>query len=306
MAYLGDFATGKTLYLAFTTLTPCGKPVAFVSGAVKVIKNGLASGLHATGVTLAASAGSITGYNKVTVAMSGALYTSGEYQAICSTGSAGGINLRGYVLDSWSIKARNRQGYALTTGNHDTIGTRVWANTTRLLTSGAAVWAAGTRSLTDKASFTLTTGQHDTIGTRVWANGTRILTSGAAVWAAGTKVLTSGGVVWTAGTRSLTDKAGFALTTGQHDSIATRAWAASARTLTSGAVITTAALTEQASVPAAAPTLGAAIQWNYQAIRNKRITTATADKIHTSATAVAGTAVLSFVTGGTFTKGKYA
>lgn len=321
MAYIGDLATGKTIYLSFVTVKATGSPVALVSGAVRVIKNGLATNLHSTGVTLSAGAGSITGRNKVTVAMSGALYTSGEYEAILSTGSADGKNLRGYPIASWSIKARNRAGYSLVTGQHDAIGARTWAQTSRTLSSGAvvwtaagrtlssgsAVWSAATRSLTDEAGFTLTTGQHDSIATRTWAAASRLLTSGAAVWAAGT--------------RSLTDKASFTLTTGQHDAIGTRVWAngtkvltsggvvwsAGTRTLTSGAVLTTAALTEQASVPAAAPSLGAAIQWNYQAIRNTRITTATADKIHTSATAVAGTAALSYVTGSTtFTKGKYA
>jgi len=41
-------------------------------------------------------------------------------------------------------------------------------------------------------------------------------------------------------------------------------------------------------------------------LRNTRITTATGDKIHTSATAVVGTAPVSYVTGtSTFRKSKY-
>jgi hypothetical protein len=250
MAYLGDFATGKPVYALFTTVKATGSPAALVSGAARTIKNGLASGLHATGVTLTQSAGSITGLNKVVVLTSGTLYGSGNYDIILSTGSADGKNLRGYLIGSFSIKARfpNR---------------------------------------------TLVTGQHDAIGTRAWAATTRVLTSGAAVWAAGTKVLTSGGVVWTAGARTLTSGG--------------VAWTAAARTLTSGAILTTAKLTEQASPPTASgPTVGSAIMWNFQAIRNKRVTTATTDKMHGSTGGVVGTATLVFATAGTFTKGKYA
>ena len=211
----------------------------------------------------------------------------------------------------------------LTSGS--AVASSVWAAASRTLTSGANVWAAATRSLTDKAGFSLVTGQHDAIATRTWAATTRTLTSGGVVWTAGTRTLTSGGIlasgvwnyptrlltsgaaVWAAGTKALTDKANFTLTTGQHDAIATRAWAASSRTLTSGGTLITAALTELAAVPAAAPQLGQAIMMVYQATRNKRITTATSDKVHTSATAVVGTAALSYVSGTqTFTRGKYA
>lgn len=276
--YLGDFATGKPVRWFFTTVKASGPPASLVSGAVRVSKNGATTFLS-TGVTLSANV--LTGMHKVAVLTTGAAYGSGNYMAFLSTGSVNSINVRGQVLAHWSIKGRNLSGYSLTTGNNDTIGTRVWASSTRLLTSGAAVWAAGTKVLTS--------------GGVMWTAGTRILTSGAAVWAAGTKVLTSGGVVWSAGTRTLTSGG----------TVANSVWAGSTRTLTSGAILITAALTEQSSVPAAAPTLGAAIQWNYQAIRNKRITTATADKMHTSATAVAGTAALSYVSGTqTFTKGK--
>ena len=263
MAYLGDFPASAAVYAIFTTVKATGSPGALVSGAARIIKNGATGTPGSTGVTLTANIAGKTGLNRVRVLTSGAIYTSGNYHIILSTGSVDGKNVAGYAIDSFSIKARNRLAYTLTTGQHDSIGTRTWAVTARILTSGAAVWAAGTKVLTS--------------GAVVWTAGARTLTSGATVWAVGTKVLTSGGVMWTAG----------------------------ARTLTSGAVLTTAALSEQASVPAAAPSLGAAIQWNYQAIRNKRITTATADLMHTSATAVAGTAALSYVSGtNTFTKGK--
>lgn len=234
----------------------------------------------------------------------------------------------------------DKTGYTLASG------AVVWTAATRTLTSGANVWTAATKVLTSgrviwstlvpgtyvsgsagyilgnvsqatgvaddvwaATTRTLTSGA--TVASSVWASTTRILTSGAAVWAAGTKVLTSGAVMWTAGTRTLTSG----------DTVASSVWVDTTRTLTSGSIIWSAATrtlssggavwdaveTEQASVPAAAPALGAALQFMYQGLRNKRVTTATADKIHTSATGVAGTAAVSFVTGtSTFTKNKYA
>jgi hypothetical protein len=335
----------------------------------------------------------------VTVLTSAAVYTSGNYDIILSTGSVNGINVRGYLVGSFSIKNRGPAATGVWAAASRTLtsGAVMWTAAGRLLSSGAAVWAAATRSLTDKAGFALTTGQHDSIATRAWAHTTRILTSGASVWAASPRTLTSGAsvwsaasrrlsatgiddvwnelasghttassfgarldttvssrataagvwavggrtlssaaVVWTSATRGLTDKTGYALTTGQHDSIGTRAWATPARTLTSGGAVWTAAgrtlssgasvwaaaskrlsatgITdivdaspgELAALPAAAPGIRTMVQYIFQASRNTRITTATADTIHTSATAVVAKAPLSYVTGTqTFTRGKY-
>lgn len=376
MSYLGDFkpsvgAASLGVHAMFTSIKACGVPVSLVSGAARTIKNGLASGLHATGVTLTAGAGSITGLNKVVVLTSAAMYVTGNYDIILSTGSVNGINVRGYLIGTFSIKSRagttatgvwavtartlSSGGVVWTAGTRTltsggAASTSVWAATTRTLTSGStvasSVWAAATRTLTSGGAAstsvwaattrTLTSGANaassvwaytagagrqltSTGNTALWAVSSRLLTSGLAVansvWAGTTRTLTSGSIVWSAATRTLTSGGAPAtsvwaattrtLTSG--GAASTSVWAATTRTLTSGGVVWDASLTELAAVPAAAPTPDAAIMWMYQGLRNTRITTSGSDKIHTSATGVAGTAVVSFVTGtNTFTKGKYA
>lgn len=357
MAYLGDFknsvgVASPGVPFIFTTVKACGVPVALASGAAKVIKNG-ATGApfpHSTGVTLTQNLGSITGLNKVVVLTSAALYTSGNYDVILSTGSVNGINVKGYLVGSFSIMARSNPS-----------ATGVWAVTSRTLSSGSVMWSAASRSLTSGASvwsYTGGAGRNLTatgraylasgvwaLGTRtlssglvVWSVASRTLTSGLNVWNAGTRTLTSGltvgASVWAAGTRTLTSGlvgarsnwafasgAGRSLTaTGKNALVsgvwanATRlltsgsiVWSAAGRTLTSGAMLVGAALTEVAAVPAAAPTLGQAIMFGYQAARNKRVTTSAGDTIYTSATGAVGTAALSYVSGtNTFTKAKYA
>ena len=84
----------------------------------------------------------------------------------------------------WTAAARgltSKVGFALTTGQHDSIGTRAWAVAARTLTSAGVVWTAAARGLTSKVGFALTTGQHDSIGTRGWAVAARTLTSGGNV-----------------------------------------------------------------------------------------------------------------------------
>src|SRR3990167_2930818 len=170
MSYLGDFkpsvgAASLGVHAMFTSIKACGVPVSLVSGAARTIKNGLASGLHATGVTLTAGAGSITGLNKVVVLTSAAMYVTGNYDIILSTGSVNGINVRGHLIGTFSIKSRA-----------GTTATGVWAATARTLTSGAnaasSVWA-----YTAEAGRQLTS----TGNTALWAVSSRLLTSGLAV-----------------------------------------------------------------------------------------------------------------------------
>lgn len=110
----------------------------------------------------------------------------------------------------------------------------------------------------------------------VWNATTRTLTSGLVMWSVAARTLTSAGNVWTAG----------------------------ARTLTSGANVWAAAITEVTGVPAASPVASKALGFVYVATRNKRITTATGDKVHNSASSVIAKATLTASTT-IFTKAKY-
>ena len=131
-------------------------------------------------------------------------------------------------------------------------------------------------------------------GLSVWAVAARTLTSGGApatsVWAAAARTLSSAGVVWTAAARGLTSKVGYALTSAQHDSIGARAWQTT--------------ITAVTGAPGASPVAASALGWVYVASRNKRITTATADKIHSGVSVGIAKAPIS-ATSLVFTRGKY-
>ena len=90
-------------------------------------------------------------------------------------------------------------GYTQSTLNWTNISNEVWANSTRTLSSGAAIWAAATRTLTDLSSVALSTAGLDAI--------------------------------WTASTRSLTSLSSFALSTLSQDAISDAVWANSTRRL---------------------------------------------------------------------------
>src|SRR5262245_17206788 len=262
--------------------------------------------------------------------------SSGVWNATVRTLTSGGT-----ISDSvWVETARTltSAGVTWTAGTRTltsggTISDSVWVETARTLTSAAAVWPAGTRRLTSGSTVagsvwvsstrTLTSaGTTWTAGTRtltsgstvagsVWVAAARTLTSAATTWTAAARTLTSAAVVWTAGTRSLTDEAGFALTTGQHDAIASRVWVTTARTITSGAAaadsVWARTQAEATGVPTATAAAGARLQFVYMSARNKRVTNATGDKVHNSASVVIAKANLSYVSGtSTFTKGKYA
>lgn len=153
------------------------------------------------------------------------------------------------------------------TGFNDIAAADVWAVAARTLTSAATTWTAGTRTLTSGA----------TAAASVWVSSTRTLTSAGVAWSAGTRTLTSAGAAWSAGTR----------------------------TLTSGAAVLNGTVSELGALPAPSPQLRQAMGLIYVATRNTRMTSATGDKIHNSATAVLFTAPLS-ASSTVFTKGKYA
>jgi len=100
-----------------------------------------------------------------------------------------------------------------------------------------------------------------------------------------------GARVWATATRALTDKAGFSLVSGQHDSIGARTWQTTIAQVT-GAPVT------------ASGTAALKLGFVYVAARNKRITTATGDKIHNSVSVGIAKAPITAGTG-TFTRGKY-
>lgn len=202
----------------------------------------------------------------------------------------------------------SKTGYALVTGQHDSIGTRVWATTARTLTSGLVVWSVAARTLTSAGV--------------AWTAGTRTLTSGSIVWSAATRTLSAFSFTVSVGAIASAAKTGYSLVTGQHDAIGARAWAQTTRTLTSAGVVWSAGtrtltsgaslacsvwnktITDVTGAPAANPAAKNAVSWVYVGARYKRLTTATGDKFHSSASVGIAKAPVS-ASSTVFTRGKY-
>lgn len=162
---------------------------------------------------------------------------------------------------------------------------------------GTAVWATATRQLTSAQTFNLT---GDITGNLSGSVGSVTGAVGSVTGAVGSVTGAVGSVTGAVG--SVTGNVGGNVT-GSVGSLATQAKAdVNAEVLD---VLRTDTGTELSAVPAAAASIGAQIQFLYQALRNKRDTTSSADEIHNDAGTVVATATLSD-DGTTFTKGEYA
>jgi len=106
--YIGDYATGSTLYTYFYTHKADGTPVTFAAGQVYVYKDDSTSTEVNTGVTLSIDHDSITGYNVVKIVLSDAFYASGhDYAIVVTSGTVDGVSVIGYVIATFSIENRN-------------------------------------------------------------------------------------------------------------------------------------------------------------------------------------------------------
>ena len=260
---------------------------------------------------------------------SGATVASSVWAAAARTLTSAGV--------AWTAAART-----LTSGG--AVSDSVWVETARTITSAGVVWTASPRTLSATgvdqvwdedivaAHSTVNTGglilsqltkrsitfasqvvqgsalrQLADDGTATFDRTTESLqafrdsvATVSGVWSAATRTLTSAGVAGTAAARTLTSGA----------TVGNSVWVSTTRTLTSGGNVASSVwsktITEVTGVPAAAPAAKASLGFLYVSARNKRITTATGDKIHNSASTLIARAALSYVTGTqTFTKAKY-
>lgn len=107
--YLGDFDPGDTIDTKFTTADLFGAGVTFTSGAISVYKDNSTTE-STSGVTLSTDFDSRTGLNnvRITTASDGTFYSAGSnFQIVATAGTADGISLNGYVVASFSIRARS-------------------------------------------------------------------------------------------------------------------------------------------------------------------------------------------------------
>ena len=117
----------------------------------------------------------------------------------------------------------DRSSFALSTIAQTAVSNEVWNNSTKILSSGAAIWTAATRTLTDLSSAVLSTVGLDAI----WTASTRSLTDRSSF----SLSTTERDNIWTHSTRSLTSLSSFTLSTLSQDAISNAVWANSTKRL---------------------------------------------------------------------------
>lgn len=182
MHYLGDFATGKTIPIHFTTHDDTGAPVApssaLAAADFRIYKNGSATERSSpAGVTVTSPFDSTTGRHLISIDTSdntdAGFYAAGnDYRVELNTAKTiGGVSQSGVVVGTFSIQNRYvptvldaagiRSAIGMGSANLDTqiggLPAGVWANGTRTLTSGGGLDAAGVRAALGLASANLDT-----------------------------------------------------------------------------------------------------------------------------------------------------
>lgn len=109
-SYLGDFNPSDVFSTKFCTVTSSGAPDTFTTSPAVVIYKDNGTTPVATGVTLNTNFNSVTGLNNLTIdtSTSAGFYASGhDFMAVISAGTAGGVNIAGYVVAEFSIQHRS-------------------------------------------------------------------------------------------------------------------------------------------------------------------------------------------------------
>lgn len=116
--YIGDYRLADTLYFSFTTRRfTTGAPFTLAgTPAVSVYKDADDT-QTTTGVTLAVDDDGITGWNRVTIDLSDAFYTTAtDFQVVITTGTVDSVSVVGEVVAHFSIE--NRSALMPTTAGH--------------------------------------------------------------------------------------------------------------------------------------------------------------------------------------------
>lgn len=182
MHYLGDFATGKTIAIHFTTHDDTGAPVApsaaLAAADFRIYKNGSATERSSTaGATVTSPFDGTVGRHLITIDTANntdpGFYAAGnDYRVELNTAKTiGGVSQSGVVVGTFSLENRYvptvldaagiRSALGMGSANLDTqlggLPAGVWANGTRTLTSGAGLDAAGIRAALGMGSANLDT-----------------------------------------------------------------------------------------------------------------------------------------------------
>lgn len=229
MQYLGDKSPGATITCWFTTADADGVPTALTSGTISVYKDN-SDTQSTSGVTLSASADSVTGANRVVIDTSanGTFYSAGsDFTVMLTAGTVDGTSVVGYVIGRFTL--RESAAYdAVTAG----VGLADGAITAAKIASDAITDAKIASGALTAAKFA--SGALDA----VWSVTTRLLTAGTnIVLAKGTGVtgfndLDAGGIRTAVGLSSANlDTQLAARDTG---AMAAAVWGFSTRVLTAG------------------------------------------------------------------------
>jgi hypothetical protein len=161
---LGDFTTGQTVDLYFTSISS-GVPTALSGAGVSIYKDNSVT-QSTEGVTLTSTFDNIVGMNQLSVAMTNAFYAAGsKYTAMLSSGSVGGTTAAGYVLGSWSIRYGTVDAIADET-------TGLSTDVDDLITSTTALMAGTTGVQTDLDTLTTDVEQLTSASSRLEADST--------------------------------------------------------------------------------------------------------------------------------------
>lgn len=109
MSYVGDFSSGDTVYLKFTTRQSTGVPTQLAgSPAISIYKD--ASNVQSTeGVTLTVDFDSLTGLNHVAIntAANATFYSDlSQYSAVITAGTVNAVNVAGEVAGRFTLRAQ--------------------------------------------------------------------------------------------------------------------------------------------------------------------------------------------------------
>ena len=205
MNYVGDFSTGATVRLHFTTHTAAGALVApssaFAAADFRIYKDGSATERSSTaGVTVTSPFDSVTGRHLIEIDTSNntvaGFYAAGsDYRVeINSAKTVDGQTQSGVVIGTFSILNRSIKAgdaMALTSGERTTLAASIW----NALTSGITTTGSIGKLIVDNLN-------------------SAVGGVAAAVWAVGTRTITGGTIT------SNSDKSGYALTTAGNNAVA--------------------------------------------------------------------------------------
>lgn len=108
MKYLGDYASGSTLYFTFSTHKADGTPITLAGTPSLAIYKADGTSQSTTGITLTVDFDSVTGLHSVKIECTDAFYAVGnDYSVVIAAGTVDSVSVVGYTIATFSIENRN-------------------------------------------------------------------------------------------------------------------------------------------------------------------------------------------------------